>query len=128
LKRTKHPTREYAILFAGKGLYLTYMIILPVLLLGKSLPLIALAFMLTHIIAGLTVSLVIQTSHSVDSAYFPASRNDFDNGVYHIFATTADYATSNPLVSWLTGGLNHVSRGSSAIFCGHRRQGGRCTF
>jgi linoleoyl-CoA desaturase len=107
LKRTKHPVREYAILFAGKGLYLTYMVVLPVLLLGKSLLLAALAFMLTQIIVGLTVSLVIQTSHSVDSTYFPASRNDFDNGVYHIFATTADYATSNPLVAWLTGGLNH---------------------
>ena len=36
LKRTKHPPREYAILFAGKALYLTYMLILPVVVLGKS--------------------------------------------------------------------------------------------
>jgi linoleoyl-CoA desaturase len=55
----------------------------------------------------LTVSLVFQTTHTVDSTYFPSSRSDFDNGVYHIFATTADYATSNPLVAWLVGGLNH---------------------
>jgi linoleoyl-CoA desaturase len=27
--------------------------------------------------------------------------------VYHIFATTADYATENPLVGWIAGGLNH---------------------
>ena len=33
--------------------------------------------------------------------------SEFDNGVYHIFATTADYATENPLVGWLAGGLNH---------------------
>jgi linoleoyl-CoA desaturase len=107
LKRTKHPVREYAILFAGKGFYFTYMLILPVLLLGKSLLLVALAFVLTHIIVGLTVSLVFQTTHTVDSTYFPSSRSDFDNGVFHIFATTADYATSNPLVAWLVGGLNH---------------------
>jgi linoleoyl-CoA desaturase len=107
LRRTKHPPREYAILFAGKGLYLTYMLILPVVVLGKPLLLVALAFVLVHLIIGLTVSLVFQTTHTVDSTYFPTDRGEFDNGVYHIFATTADYATENPLVGWLTGGLNH---------------------
>jgi linoleoyl-CoA desaturase len=107
LKRTKHPAREYVILFAGKGSYLTYMLILPVVLLGKSPLLVALAFVLTHMIVGLTVSLVFQTTHTVDSTYFPSSRSEFENGVYHIFATTADYATGNPIVAWFTGGLNH---------------------
>jgi linoleoyl-CoA desaturase len=107
LKRAKHPRREYAILFAGKGLYLTYMLVLPVVVLGKPLLLVALAFLLVHLIIGLSVSLVFQTTHTVDSTYFPAERGEFDNGVYHIFATTADYATENPLVAWLTGGLNH---------------------
>jgi len=107
LKRTKHPAREYAILFAGKGVYLTYMIVLPIVLLGKSLLLVAVAFLLTHVIIGLSVSLVFQTTHTVDSTYFPASRSEFDSGVYHIFATTADYATGNPIVGWLVGGLNH---------------------
>jgi len=107
LKRTKHPAREYGILFAGKALYLTYMLILPVVLLGKSPLLVGLAFLLTHMIVGLSVALVFQTTHTVDSTYFPASRGEFDSGVYHIFATTADYATNSPLVGWLAGGLNH---------------------
>ncbi len=107
LKRTKHPVREYAILFAGKAFYFSYMLLLPVVLLGKSPLLVASAFVLTHIIIGLTVSLVFQTTHTVDSTYFPSSRSEFDSGVYHIFATTADYATSNPVVGWLVGGLNH---------------------
>jgi linoleoyl-CoA desaturase len=107
LRRVKHPLREYVILFAGKAIYLTYMLVLPVVLLGKSPLLVALAFVLAHLIIGMTVSLVFQTTHSVDSTYFPLSRNEFDNGVYHIFATTADYATTNPLVGWLAGGLNH---------------------
>ncbi len=107
LKQTRHPAREYAILFAGKAFYFTYMLVLPVLLLGKSIPLVAMAFVLTHIVIGLTVSLVFQTTHTVDGTYFPSSRDEFENGVYHIFATTADYATENPLVAWFTGGLNH---------------------
>jgi linoleoyl-CoA desaturase len=107
LEQKKHPAREYIILFAGKGFYLTYMLILPVVLLGKSPLLVLLAFVLAHLIIGLTVSLVFQTTHTVDSTYFPSDRSEFDNWIYHIFATTADYATTNPLVGWLAGGLNH---------------------
>jgi len=107
LKRTRHPFREYLILFAGKGFYLTYMLVLPVLLLGKSVLLVAGAFLLVHLIVGLSVTLVFQTTHTIDSTYFPLDRGEFENGVYHIFATTADYATENPVVGWLTGGLNH---------------------
>jgi linoleoyl-CoA desaturase len=65
------------------------------------------AFLLNHLIVGLTVSLVFQTTHTIDSTYFPSDRGEFENGVYHIFATTADYATNNPMVGWLVGGLNH---------------------
>jgi linoleoyl-CoA desaturase len=107
LKRTKHPLREYAILFAGKAFYVTYMLVLPVALLGKSPWLVALGFLLVHLVVGLSVSLVFQTTHTIDTTYFPVTRNEFDNAVYHIFATTADYATDNPVVGWLAGGLNH---------------------
>jgi len=107
LKQAKHPAREYVTLFAGKAFYLTYMLILPVAVLGKSFLLVGLAFVLSHLIIGLSVALVFQTTHCVDGTYFPAGRNEFDNWIYHIFATTADYATTNPLVGWLVGGLNH---------------------
>jgi linoleoyl-CoA desaturase len=107
LERARHPAREYAILFAGKAFYLTYMLILPVVILRKPPLLVAGAFVLVHLIIGLTVSLVFQTTHTIDSTYFPSDRSEFDNGVYHIFATTADYATENPVVGWLVGGLNH---------------------
>jgi linoleoyl-CoA desaturase len=107
LKNTKHPAREYVILFAGKAFYLTYMLILPVVLLRKSPLLVGLSFLLAHLVIGLSVALVFQTTHCVDSTYFPLSRDEFDNGINHIFATTADYATTNPLVGWLVGGLNH---------------------
>jgi linoleoyl-CoA desaturase len=107
LKRTRHSLSEYGVLFAGKGFYVTYMLVLPVLVLGESPLLVAGSFLLVHLVVGLSVTLVFQTTHTVDSTYFPSVRNEFDNGVYHIFATTADYATENPIVSWLAGGLNH---------------------
>ncbi len=105
--KTRHPVREYVTLFAGKAFYLTYMLVLPVVVMGKSIALVGLSFLLAHLIIGLSVALVFQTTHCVDGTYFPSSRSEFDNGIYHIFATTADYATTRPLVGWLTGGLNH---------------------
>ncbi len=105
--KTRHPVREYVTLFAGKAFYLTYMLVLPVVVMGKSIALVGLSFLLAHLIIGLSVALVFQTTHCVDGTYFPSSRSEFDNGIYHIFATTADYATTKPLVGWLTGGLNH---------------------
>ena len=107
LRRTKHPVREYITLFAGKAFYLTYMLVLPVVVLGKSPMLVAGAFLLVNLVVGLSVTLVFQSTHTVDNTYFPSARSEFENGVYHIFATTADYATENPLVGWLVGGLNH---------------------
>ncbi len=105
--KVKHPVKEYFILFFGKAFYLTYMLVLPVLLLHMPILLVAGAFLAVHLIVGLSVSLVFQTTHTVDSTYFPEGRGEFENGVYHIFATTADYATENPIVGWLAGGLNH---------------------
>jgi linoleoyl-CoA desaturase len=107
LRRTKHPRREYLILFGGKAFYLSYMLVLPVVVLGKSPWLVLCAFLLVHLVVGLSVTLVFQTTHTIDSTYFPLDRGEFENGVYQIFATTADYATENPLVGWLAGGLNH---------------------
>ena len=107
LKKTRHPVREITILFAGKAFYFTYMLALPVVLLGKSPLLVAGSFLLVHLLIGLSVSLVFQTTHTIDTTYFPVTRSEFDNSVYHIFATTADYATGNPVVGWLAGGLNH---------------------
>jgi linoleoyl-CoA desaturase len=107
IKRAKHPLREYVILFAGKAFYLTYMLVLPVMILGKSPLLVLGSFLLVHLVVGLSVTLVFQTTHTIDTTYFPAERGEFENGVYHIFATTADYATENPVVGWLAGGLNH---------------------
>jgi linoleoyl-CoA desaturase len=107
LTRNRHPVREYIILFAGKAFYLTYMLVLPVAVMKEPLPLVLGAFFLVHLVVGISVVLVFQTTHVIEDTYFPLHRSEFENGVYHVFATTADYATENPVVGWLVGGLNH---------------------
>lgn len=107
LIRTKHPLREYVILFAGKAFYLTYMLVLPILVMKEPALLVVAAFFMVHLIVGISVVLVFQTTHIIEDTFFPLDRGEFENGVYHVFATTADYATENPMVGWLVGGLNH---------------------
>jgi linoleoyl-CoA desaturase len=107
ISRTKHPLREYVILIAGKAFYLTYMLVLPVVVMKEPALLVGGAFFLVHLVVGLSVVLVFQTTHVIEDTYFPLDRGEFENGVYHVFATTADYATENPVVGWLVGGLNH---------------------
>ena len=107
LRRTRHPLREYVILFAGKTFYITYMLVLPILVMKEPVLLTLTAFMLVHLVVGLSVVLVFQTTHVIEHTYFPLHRSEFENGMYHVFATTADYATENPVVAWLVGGLNH---------------------
>jgi linoleoyl-CoA desaturase len=108
-KKTSHPIKEYIILFVGKSLYVTYMLVLPIVVLGYSILLVGFAFLVTHFIVGLLTMLVFQTTHVIQTSRFPKGRTDFENFVYHIFATTADYAPRSALVTWLVGGLNlHV--------------------
>ena len=117
LKRTKHPVREYAILFAGKGFYLTYMLILPVVLLGKSPLLVALAFVLSHLIIGLSVALVFQTTHTVDSTYFPSAATSSTTGSITSSRRRPTMRPSSPLVGWLVGRAQPPYRPSSVPFC-----------
>jgi linoleoyl-CoA desaturase len=118
IRRTKIPVREYVVLFAGKAFYFSYMLVLPILVLGKSAWLVLGSFVLVHLIIGLSVSLVFQTTHTIDTTHFPTSRDEFDNSVYHIFATTADYATGSPVVGWLAGGLNyHIAHHLCPFVC-----------
>ena len=102
------PPREYVILFAGKLFYITYMLLLPVLVLGKSPLLVGLAFLLVHL---------------VGRAKRVAGVSDHTHCRYDVLPsgpgrclTTACITSSrrqrimrpdNPVVGWLAGGLNH---------------------
>jgi linoleoyl-CoA desaturase len=107
LKKIQHPKREYFILFAGKLVYLSYMIALPIFYLGYSAAAVILGFFLMHFVVGFLVAVVFAPTHILESNDFPESRSEYEDYVHHIFATTCDFATESPMVTWLTGGLNH---------------------
>ncbi|AEE51503.1 fatty acid desaturase family protein [Haliscomenobacter hydrossis] len=106
VEHVKYPLSEWIIIIGSKIIYLTYMIVLPVLILGFSVGQVVLAFLITHFIMGLIAAWIIQVAHLLDINEFPHARHDHDF-VDHIFATTTDYATRSRIANFICGGLNH---------------------
>ena len=62
------------------------------------------------LLAGLVLSLVFQLAHTVEHTAFPVADPQThrleDEWAIHQIKTTANFATSSKVVSWLVGGLN----------------------
>ncbi|HTF81445.1 MAG TPA: fatty acid desaturase [Cytophagales bacterium] len=117
-KPTSPPMIEWIKLIVAKAFYLLYMLAIPIYLLPFETHVVIAAFCITLTIIGLIVSFTFQTTHIIDTTYYPKSRIEYENYIFHVFATTADYATSNPLAHWFLGGLNtHVIHHLRADIC-----------
>jgi linoleoyl-CoA desaturase len=109
LKNKRHSRKEWVILFMGKFLYLSYMLFIPLYILPFSWSFIVFTFCVTLFMIGIIMSFTFQTTHIIDTTTYPKSKKEYENYVYHVFETTADYAANNPLANWFFGGLNvHV--------------------
>ncbi len=107
--RLRRPSWRDLTLFVGmKSLYYGLALGVP-LLLHPVLPVVA-AFLGVHLLLGFTLATVFQLAHTVDGNSFPAPSPQtlqMDNEwAVHEIETTADFARSNPIVSWCLGGLN----------------------
>jgi len=108
----RHPRGEVILLFAGKSFYYGYMLVLPILVLLPRWEAVLLGFLLMHCCLGFAIALIFQPNHFIEGSAFPepdeAGRIP-NNYIRHILDTTADYARTNRLATWLLGGLNlHV--------------------
>ena len=107
-KIRKMEAKEHVIFWLTKVLYCFFYIALPVYMVGF-VPFI-IGFILMHVTMGITLALVFQLAHVVESTHFvDAQNNDLrikDEWAVHQVQTTADFATNNKIIGWLTGGLN----------------------
>lgn len=91
-----------------KVVHLFLFVGLPIYMVGFSSWLIS--FLIFTLVAGFVLSLVFQLAHTVEHTTFPVSDPTTnrleDEWAVHQIKTTANFATSNKLVSWLVGGLN----------------------
>jgi linoleoyl-CoA desaturase len=105
--KIKHAWTEYLALFASKIFFLGYMVALPIVVLKRPPLFIAACFMASFFVIGIVAQFIFQTTHIIETSYFPGPKSDFDSYTYHVLATTADYATESVLAKWFMGGLNH---------------------
>ena len=67
-------------------------------------------FIVFTCVAGFVLSIVFQLAHTVEHTAFPVANVETgkldDEWAVHQIKTTANFATNNPVVSWLVGGLN----------------------
>jgi linoleoyl-CoA desaturase len=68
------------------------------------------SFIIFTLVAGFVLSMVFQLAHTVELTAFPVANEATgrmeDEWAIHQIRTTANFATGNPIVSWLVGGLN----------------------
>lgn len=69
-----------------------------------------LGFFILTFVAGVILSVVFQLAHTVEHTHFPmpdvVTAKMEDEWAIHQIKTTANFATRNPVISWLVGGLN----------------------
>lgn len=95
---------------ANKLVYVSLLVILPMLIVPQPWWFILLGFLLMHIICGLVLALIFQPAHVVNETdFFKADDNACveNNWAIHQLHTTSNYANNSTVFSWFIGGLNH---------------------
>jgi len=102
--------RELLILIVSKIAYYAYML-LPYFLIKEMTILQWLCgFVILHYIAGLILAMIFQPAHVVEETEFPLPTNEGNlenHWAEHQMRTTMNFATKDPIFSWLVGGLNY---------------------
>lgn len=105
-----NPTTEWTKLVISKLVYYSLWIVLPILVLDIAWWKVLIGFFVMHYTAGMILSLIFQLAHVVPNAETPLP--DKDGNLEHTWAvhqlyTTSNFAPSNWLINFYTGGLNH---------------------
>jgi linoleoyl-CoA desaturase len=104
--------RELIRLIFHKIFYLTYMLVIPMLVMNVAWWQVLIGFTIMHFTCGLILALIFQPAHVVEMTEFPTPvspesltmENDWAS---HQMKTTANFAQRNWLLSWFVGGLNY---------------------
>ena len=107
-KIRKIKLSEKLIFYGFKLFYFGYMIILPMFF--HSFLSVLFFFLFIHFVLSLTLALVFQVAHTVESNTFPVPEKNSGNieneWAIHQVETTANFAPDSKLAAWYLGGLN----------------------
>ncbi|MDX5443104.1 MAG: acyl-CoA desaturase [Hymenobacteraceae bacterium] len=104
----KMKRKEHVSFWGFKFIHASLFILIPILSVGF-LPWLV-GFLIYGTFTGFVMSIVFQLAHTVEETHFPMPEQKTnkidDEWALHQLKTTANFATNNKLISWLTGGLN----------------------
>ena len=100
------PMKEHLIFWISKILYLVVYVVVPIAFLGWLSWLIG--FLIITIVCGIAISIVFQLAHVVKGTQFHGIHQieDRPEWAVHQIVSTANFDTSNKVLSWFLGGLN----------------------
>ncbi len=111
LKKQKANIRqEWIILIATKITYISYIFILPFVLLSIAWWKILLGIVICQYIAGFILAIIFQPAHVIEGSEFPLpddNGNLENNWAIHQLHTTTNFANKSTFFSWFVGGLNY---------------------
>jgi linoleoyl-CoA desaturase len=110
LKLSGHEKAEYLKLIFFKIIYVSYIIILPLIFSSLSGWQLFFGFLLMNFTASITITLALIPSHVAEDSAFPLpdeSGQMTTSWSHHQLQTIRDFATSNWFLNFLFGGFNH---------------------
>lgn len=110
LSSSKSYKRLFIELIISKAFYYLVFLVVPMLVIQVSWFWILLGFLIMHLVAGFTLSIIFQTAHVMPTSDFPLPDEEGridNNWAIHQLLTTSDYAPKSRIFSWLIGGLNY---------------------
>jgi len=101
--------KEWVILIFSKLVYLTYIMVIPALVLPFAWYWIFLGFFVMHFVSGFILAVIFQPAHVVDGTEYPdpdVNGKLENNWAIHQLRTTTNFAQRSKIFSWYVGGLN----------------------
>jgi len=102
--------KEWMIMLFTKLVYIGYVFVLPMKLLGLSFGQVFLGFFIMHYVSGFILAIIFQPAHVVEGTEYPlpdATGNLENSWAIHQLHTTTDFGKKQKLFSWYVGGLNY---------------------
>jgi linoleoyl-CoA desaturase len=109
-KQKASLSAEWTILIATKLVYVTYSLIIPVLVTPFSFLQVFLGFFLMHYISGFILAIIFQPAHVIEGTEYPQpdlEGNMENSWAIHQMHTTTNFGHREKLFSWYVGGLNY---------------------
>jgi len=108
-KQKANIVTEWIILIATKVIYITYIFVIPTLVLSITWWQVLLGVLIMHYIAGFILAIIFQPAHVIDGTEYPLPNEEgkIENSwAIHQLHTTTNFANKNRWLSWYVGGLN----------------------